>query len=261
MKLMEFLDYKREVEKIMKRKARHLSKDVKPNMEKMFDAYINDVNPVDFIRSTVSLNENSQNNGFSRYYDRIVKNIRTFGYNILKMPRELMESVVNFYNEGYNTMVPTNYCLEQIKKNTVKVDKKKADNILLKNQLLLLVHDIDNCALKDVEVTSTDAFAVLKIKIFEMRNEINTDVKSYIRQLNKYFAPYVRQNVDNGSRIDILGYSVNQRSVYATIKLKIDFIDSDGFTNNRFSAKETVNIIKMYIEIFRMFAEQYQNVI
>ena len=156
---------------------------------------------------------------------------------------------------------PTNYCLEQIKKNVVKVDKKKADNILLKNQLLLLVHDIDNCALKDVEVTSTDAFAVLKIKIFEMRNEINTDVKSYIRQLNKYFAPYVRQNVDNGSRIDILGYSVNQRSVYATIKLKIDFIDSDGFTNNRFSAKETVNIIKMYIEIFRMFAEQYQNVI
>ena len=135
---MEFLDYKREVEKIMERKARHLSKDVKLNMEKMFDAYINDVNPVDFIRSSVTLNENSQNNGFSRYYDRIVKNIRTFGYNIIKMPRELMESVVNFYNEGYNAMVPTNYCLEQIKKNTVKVDKKKADNILLKNQLLLL---------------------------------------------------------------------------------------------------------------------------
>lgn len=258
---MEFLDYKQEVEKIMERKAKHLNKDVKLNMEKMFEAYINDVNPIDFIRSSISLNENSQNNEFSKYYNRIVKNIRTFGYNIIKMPRELMESVVNFYNEGYNTMVPTNYCLEQLKKNTVKVDKKKADNILLKNQLLLLVHDIDNCALKGVEVTKTEAFAILKIKIFEMRNEINTDVKSYIKQLNKYFAPYVRQNVDNGSRIDILGYSVNQRSVYATIKLKIDFIDSDGFKNNQFSAKETVNIIKMYIEIFRTFAEQYQNVV
>lgn len=258
---MEFLDYKQEVEKIMERKAKHLNKDVKLNIEKMFEAYINDVSPIDFIRSSISLNENTQNNEFSKYYDRIVKNIRTFGYNIIKMPRELMESVVNFYNEGYNSMVPTNYCLEQLKKNTVKVDKKKTNNILLKNQLLLLVHDIDNCALKGVEFTKTEAFAVLKIKIFEMRNEINTDVKSYIRELNKYFAPYVRQNVDNGSRIDILGYSVQQRSVYATIKLKIDFIDSDGFKNNHFSAKETVNIIKMYIEIFRTFAEQYQSIV
>lgn len=258
---MEFLDYKQEVEKIMERKARHLNKDVKLNMEKMFEAYINDVNPIDFIRSSISLNENSQNNEFSKYYNRIVKNIRTFGYNVIKMPRELMESVVNFYNEGYNSMVPTNYCLEQLKKNTIKVDKKKADNILLKNQLLLLVHNIDNCALKGVEVTKTDAYAILKIKIFEMRNEINTDIKSYIKQLNKYFAPYVRQNIDNGSRIDILGYSVNQRSVYATVKLKIDFIDSDGFKNNQFSAKETVNIIKMYIEIFRTFAEQYRNIV
>lgn len=258
---MEFLDYKQEVEKIMERKAKHLNKDVKLNMEKMFEAYINDVNPIDFIRSSISLNENSQNNEFSKYYNRIVKNIRTFGYNVIKMPRELMESVVNFYNEGYNSMVPTNYCLEQLKKNTIKVDKKKADNILLKNQLLLLVHNIDNCALKGVEVTKTDAYAILKIKIFEMRNEINTDIKSYIKQLNKYFAPYIRQNIDNGSRIDILGYSVNQRSVYATVKLKIDFIDSDGFKNNQFSAKETVNIIKMYIEIFRTFAEQYQNVV
>jgi hypothetical protein len=258
---MEFLDYKQEIERIVERKAKHLGKDFNLNLEKMFEAYINDVNPIDFIRSSISLNESSQNNEFSKYYDRIVKNIRTFGYNIIKMPRELMESVVNFYNEGYNTMVPTNYCLEQLKKNTIKVDKKKADNILLKNQLLLLVHNIDNCALKGVEVTKTDAYAILKIKIFEMRNEINTDIKSYIKQLNKYFAPYVRQNIDNGSRIDILGYSVNQRSVYATVKLKIDFIDSDGFKNNQFSAKETVNIIKMYIEIFRTFAEQYQNVV
>jgi hypothetical protein len=185
---MEFLDYKQEIERIVERKAKHLGKDFNLNLEKMFEAYINDVNPIDFIRSSISLNESSQNNEFSKYYDRIVKNIRTFGYNIIKMPRELMESVVNFYNEGYNTMVPTNYCLEQLKKNTIKVDKEKTDNILLKNQLLLLVHNIDNCALKGVEVTKTDAYAILKIKIFEMRNEINTDIKSYIKQLNKYFA-------------------------------------------------------------------------
>lgn len=258
---MEFLDYKNEVERIIERKAKHLNKDVTLSLEKMFEAYINDVNPIDFIKSSISLNESTQDNQFTNYYNKIVRNIRNYGYNIIKMPRELMESVINYYNEGYNAMIPTNYCIEQIKKNTIKIDKTKADNILLRNKLLLLVHDIENCALKGVEVTSTDAYAVLKIKIFDMRNEINTDVKSYIRELNKYFAPYVRQNVDNGSRIDILGYSVQQRSVYATIKLKIDFIDSDGFKNNHFSAKETVNIIKMYIEIFRTFAEQYQNVV
>lgn len=258
---MEFLDYKNEVERIIERKAKHLNKDVTLSLEKMFEAYINDVNPIDFIKSSISLNESTQDNQFTNYYNKIVRNIRNYGYNIIKMPRELMESVISYYNEGYNAMIPTNYCIEQIKKNTIKIDKTKADNILLRNKLLLLVHDIENCALKGVEVTSTDAYAVLKIKIFDMRNEINTDVKSYIRELNKYFAPYVRQNVDNGSRIDILGYSVQQRSVYATIKLKIDFIDSDGFKNNHFSAKETVNIIKMYIEIFRTFAEQYQNVV
>lgn len=258
---MEFLDYKNEVERIIERKARHLNKDVTLSLEKMFEAYINDVNPIDFIKSSISLNESTQDNQFTNYYNKIIKNIRNYGYNIIKMPRELMESVISYYNEGYNAMIPTNYCIEQIKKNTIKIDKTKADNILLRNKLLLLVHDIENCALKGVEVTSSDAYAVLKIKIFDMRNEINTDVKSYIRELNKYFAPYVRQNVDNGSRIDILGYSVQQRSVYATIKLKIDFIDSDGFKNNHFSAKETVNIIKMYIEIFRTFAEQYQNVV
>lgn len=258
---MEFLDYKNEVERIIERKARHLNKDVTLSLEKMFEAYINDVNPIDFIKNSISLNESTQDNQFTNYYNKIIKNIRNYGYNIIKMPRELMESVISYYNEGYNAMIPTNYCIEQIKKNTIKIDKTKADNILLRNKLLLLVHDIENCALKGVEVTSTDAYAILKIKIFDMRNEINTDVKSYIRELNKYFAPYVRQNVDNGSRIDILGYSVQQRSVYATIKLKIDFIDSDGFKNNHFSAKETVNIIKMYIEIFRTFAEQYQNVV
>lgn len=254
---MEFLDYKNEVERIVERKAKHLNKDVTLSLEKMFEAYINDVNPIDFIKSSISLNESTQDNQFTNYYNKIVKNIKNYGYNIIKMPRELMESVINYYNEGYNAMIPTNYCIEQLKKNTIKIEKKKRDNVLLKNKLLLLVHNIDNCALKGVEVTSTDAYAILKIKIFDMRNEINTDVKSYIKELNKYFAPYVRQNVDNSSRIDILGYSVQQRSVYATIKLKIDFIDDD----KNFSINETVNIIKMYIEIFRMFAEQYQNVV
>ena len=118
---MEFLDYKNEVEKIIERKARHLNKDVTLSLEKMFEAYINDVNPIDFIKTSISLNESTQDNQFTNYYNKIIKNIRNYGYNIIKMPRELMESVINYYNEGYNAMIPTNYCIEQIKKNTIRI--------------------------------------------------------------------------------------------------------------------------------------------
>ena len=56
---MEFLDYKNEVERIIERKARHLNKDVTLSLEKMFEAYINDVNPIDFIKTSISLNEST----------------------------------------------------------------------------------------------------------------------------------------------------------------------------------------------------------
>jgi hypothetical protein len=167
-----------------------------------------------------------------------------------------MESISGFYTDGYNALVTANYCVEQLKKNTIKADDTKSDTTAIKNRMLMLVHNIDNCALKDVENNRDGTFAILKIKLFDMRNELNTDIKGYIRQLHKYFVPYVRQNIDNDTRIDILGYSINQRSVYITVKLKVDMLDDTAF-----SAKETASIIEMYIQTFRMFAEQYQNVV
>ena len=249
---MEFLDYRDEVEHIVERKT---GKPAQLDLERLFDAYLNDVKPIDFVKSSNSLNESSDDK-FVKYYKKVVRNIGHCGFNVIKMPRELMESISGFYTDGYNALVTANYCVEQLKKNTIKADDTKSDTTAIKNRMLMLVHNIDNCALKDIESGRDGTFAILKIKLFDMRNELNTDIKGYIRQLHKYFVPYVRQNIDNDTRIDILGYSINQRSVYITVKLKVDMLDDTAF-----SAKETASIIEMYIQIFRMFAEQYQNVV
>ena len=252
---MEFIDYKDEVFRILEKYGRSVP-DSASSLEPMFESYLKGISPIDYIRSFSMVNESSDNK-FNDYYNRAVNKLKKYGYNVIKMPGELMESMISLYNEGYSVSTAANYILEELDKNTIKLETKKDQKkAALMNKLLILVHDIDNCALKDVEINKDETSAVLKIKIFEMRNEINTDVKSYIRELNKYFKPYVRQNVDNGSRIDILGYSVNQRSVYVTVRMKVDLIDSENFSIN-----ETANIIKMYIEIFRTFAEQYQNIV
>ena len=122
------------------------------------------------------------------------------------------------------------------------------------------MHDVENAGLVGIDTHYNDIYAVIKIKLFDMRNEISTDIKSYINELHRYFKPYVNQNVDNSTRIQILGYSINQRSVYCTIKIKVDIIENeDG--KLFFSSNETRNNIEFYIKIFRMFAEQYSNMV
>lgn len=252
---MQFLDYKNKVEQILAHKKMHLSID----MNDMFEAYINSVTPVNYIKSMLTtLNESSQNNQFTKYYQKVIDYAAKRGYRILKMPAELNEEVINFYNDGYNAVTAGNYITEQIKKNTIKPDKSIIEPELLKNKLLLLIHSVDDCALQNIEVNKNEAKAILKIKIFDMRNEISTDIKSYIRELHKHFVIYLRQNIDNNSRLEILGYNIVGRSVFVTIKMKIDFIENEETNTFNFSAPETLSLIQLYINIFRTFAEQYR---
>lgn len=256
---MEFLDYKDAVEDLLKRKSSHLKTTFSLDLDDLFDAYINDVKPADYVKKGISLNESCQSDSYTKYFDTVVDIIGRAGYRINVMPMELAEEVVEFYNEGYTPSVPANYCVEQIKKNAIKVSDSKVNTDAIKNKLLKALHAVDNCAIKEVTTKGRDTFAVLKIKIFELRNELSTDVKSYVRELHKNFMPYVRQNVDNQTRVDIVGYSIEGRNVFITIKLKIDFID--GESKGQFSIKETTNIIDMYVNIFRTFAEQYRNIV
>lgn len=260
---IEFLDYKDTVENLLKAKASKFKSQFTLDLDDLFDAYINDIKPEDYIKKGLALKESiiQQNNKYEQYFNNVVNIISKSGYKINIMPMELAKEVVEFYNEGYTPSVPANYCVEQIKKNSIKISNNNINTDGIKNRLLYALHDIDNCAIKNIEMNGHDIFAILKIKIFEMRNEISTDVKSYIRELHKNFIPYIRQNIDNNTRMDILGYSIEGRSVFITIKMKIDVINTENATNVPFSIKETVNIIDMYVNIFRTFAEQYRNII
>lgn len=231
------------------------------DLNNVFEAYVSDVSPRTYISNMhTSLNE-SVDDKFNKYLSRIVSMIKKAGYTIKSMPKELNEDINYCYVDGYTPATCANYILEKMEKNMVKV--KEANGIKkveLKNKLLRLMHDVENAGLIGIDTHYNDIYAVIKIKLFDVRNEISTDIKSYINELHRYFKPYVTQNVDNNSRIEILGYSINQRSVYCTVKLKVDVIETeDG--KPIFSANETKNNIEFYIKIFRMFAEQYSNVI
>ena len=111
---MQFLDYKNNVEQILARKQIHM-KDINVDMDAMFEAYINSVKPIDFIKSMYTLNESYQTDKFTDYYNKVKDFALQIGFRIIKMPRELKEEVINFYNEGYNSVVAGKYITEQIK--------------------------------------------------------------------------------------------------------------------------------------------------
>jgi hypothetical protein len=233
------------------------------DLNNVFEAYVSDVTPREYIASMKkSINESvAVSDQYEKYYNRTVSLIKKSGYTIQSMPRELDEDISDFYDNGYTTAECANYLLEKIEKNTVKLKEPTTiRNVELKNKLLRLMHDVENAGLVGIDTHYNDIYAVIKIKLFDVRNEISTDIKSYINELHRYFKPYVNQNVDNNARLEIIGYSINQRSVYCTVKLKVDIIETeDG--KPVFSANETKNIIEFYIKIFRMFAEQYSNMI
>ena len=254
---MDFLQYKSTVEKILSR--RHT--DIRLDLNGLFESYINGIEPKNYVNSLRLMEQSNAEQSFNRYLKSVIGIVKKSGYTIKALPTELNEDVIDLYNDGYNIVECADYLIEQLDKNTVKVSKnKQIDDILLRNKLLYIVHNINNVALHDVEVKNNGAFAILRIKLYNMTNELNTDVKSYLTQLNKYFAPYIKQNVDNAERITILGYSINKNTVYCTVRLKIDLLDDESTTGG-FSVKETENIIRLYANIFNTFIEQYRNLL
>lgn len=257
---MDFSEYRHTIEHYLTRKNPKF--DVSTlDLNKVFEAYISDVSPRTYISTMgVSMNE-SMDSKFNKYLSRVISLVKKSGYTIEKMPKELNEDINDCFTEGYTTAVCANYILEKIEKNTVKIKEPNTiRNIELKNKLLRLMHDVENAGLVGIDTHYNDIYAVIKIKLFDMRNEISTDIKSYINELHRYFKSYVNQNVDNSTRIQILGYSINQRSVYCTIKIKVDIIENEE-GKLFFSSNETRNNIEFYIKIFRMFAEQYSNMV
>lgn len=257
---MDFSEYRHTIEHYLERKNPKF--DVSTlDLNKVFEAYISDVSPRTYIGTMGSMMNESMDVKFNKYLSRVIALVKKSGYTIQSMPRELNEDINDCFSEGYSTATCANYILEKIEKNTVKIKEPNTiRNIDLKNKLLRLMHNVENAGLVGIDTHYNDIYAVIKIKLFDMRNEISTDIKSYINELHRYFKPYVNQNIDNNNRLQIIGYSINQRSVYCTVKFKVDIIENeDG--KIAFSSNETRNNIEYYIKIFRMFAEQYSNIV
>lgn len=262
---MNFIEYKQDVLNEVSRKYRNAEELVNSSMNDIYESYIDNICTSECAKILVTniLKENAEvdeTQQYARtYIDQVLKLLYKLGYKIKKLPGTLKNDILDYFENNATIYDCADYCATQLKKKYVKTKDKKAEDeklILLKNRLFMLFHNIESAALNDVEKDKDTIYAVVKVKLFEMKNEINTDIKSYMREINKYFIPYVRQNTDNGSRLEILGYSIKQRNLYCTCKIKIDLMDEE-----RFSVTETTNIINMYIEIFKMFSEQYQNII
>lgn len=257
---MDFIEYRSIVEEKLRRK--NINSGI--NLDSLFDSYINNTDPSTYVKNYLGVlsEKTNMDKRFNRYLSEIISMVRKYGYNIIKMPKELNENIEELYNDGYSTSECANYLVEELDKNAVKIDnEKKPDDLMIYNKLLVMLHGIDDVALKDVDISGNDLYAILRIKLFDLRNELNTDVKSYLASIDKYFRPYVKQNVDNGNRVEITGYTVSQKSVFCTVKLKIDLLDTDDSESGTFSLKETANIIKMYVNIFKTFGEQNTNLI
>lgn len=261
---MNFIEYKQNILENAVTKYRNADDIVNNNLSLIFENYVNDVSVNKCINSIINvINENMDHTETKQYALTYIKQVMELlfklGYKIKKLPKQVENEILDYFEANATIYDCADHCADILKKKYIKIkDKSKDDEKLsiLKNRLFMLFHNIDSAALLDVEKEDDLIYAKVKVKLYEMKNEINTDIKSYMKEINKYFIPYIRQNTDNGSRLDILGYSINQRNLYCTCKIKIDLIDDE-----KFSVNETTNIIKMYIEIFKMFSEQYCNMI
>ena len=116
------------------------------DLNNVFEAYVSDVTPREYIASMKkSINESvAVSDQYEKYYNRTVSLIKKSGYTIQSMPRELDEDISDFYDNGYTTAECANYLLEKIEKNTVKLKEPTTiRNVELKNKLLRLMHDVE----------------------------------------------------------------------------------------------------------------------
>lgn len=255
---MDFTEYRLNVDKILN----NLNYKTNYNLQTVFECYLNSVTPKTCVKSLLKpINENFFEDKYTEYKKQVLHLMRKQKFDIRKPHPELENLIRDFYADETEPVTTATECIKWVKQHSIKVkkDKEATENAktIVYNKLLLLFHNIENAALKRVSVKNNDIYAELQIKLFTLRNEINTDIKSYLNELHKQFIPFLNQNVDRKDRIDVIGYSLKNNNVYCNINIKMDCISNDGFKDMNFSKLETVNMFKMYIEIFRTFAEQY----
>lgn len=260
---MVFNDYLEEVKHTLSKKYSHTDAFINENLEYFFEAYINDVSVKSSIKKLLqqTLISESITNKYNSYKQKITKLLNKIGY---KTNYKIIENLIkDYYTNDIDSLECINECIKTIKK--YKLNEETSDdidyNVLTEHLTNMLVYYLRNsayCTIKSAKVTKSNTKIDFRLKLFELEN-IDTSVKGVIKDIDKQLKLFLKQNMDNGSNLTINGYQVKNSTLYCACNLDINFVDSDGFKNNSYNTTEIRRILKLYINIFKTFAEQNKN--
>ncbi len=260
---MVFNDYLNEVKHTLARKYSHTDAFINENLEYFFEAYINDVSVKTSIKKLLqqTLISESKTDKYNTYKQKITKFLNKLGY---KTNYRIIENLINdYYTNDIDNLECINECIKTIKK--YKLNEETAEkidyNVLTEHLTNMLVYYLRNsayCTIKSAKVTKLNTTIDFRLKLFELEN-IDTSVTGVIKDIDKQLKLFLKQNMDNGSNFTITGYQLKNSTLYCACNLNINFEDSDGFKNNRYNTTEIRRILKLYINIFKTFAEQNKN--
>ena len=86
---MDFIEYRSIVEEKLRRK--NINSGI--NLDSLFDSYINNTDPSTYVKNYLGVlsEKTNMDKRFNRYLSEIISMVRKYGYNIIKMPKELNE--------------------------------------------------------------------------------------------------------------------------------------------------------------------------
>jgi len=262
---MVFNDYYNKVKSLAKSKNCN-TVIVDRNLEKIFENYINDTPVTQCIKELFKSNINestTKNSGFKKYAKRVITLLETFGYDKSDIDDNTIKNISDNYDVGEDEYACAELCKNDIEKaqkyKPIKLTPQRIEKI--KNNLLINLHAVDNAALLDLNVSPTAATVKIKIRLLANLNNIETDVKSYIKLVHKYLSAFLVQNSNTDIETNVKGYAIKYNNLYCTSEFTIPFIEADGTTTEKFNIYDISRSIKSHLNVIETFIEQYKNIL
>lgn len=262
---MVFNDYCTKLKQLLKNK-RYDTNIVDHNLNKIFDNYVNSTPITECAKSLIksTLNESvTGKNDYKKYAKRVLTILETMGYQKDDISKNITNRIADSYDIEENEYACAELCKNDIEKENkfkpIKLTKEKIEKI--KNNLIINMHNVNNAALLDLNVSPTAATIKIKVRLFQNLTNIETDVKSYIKVVHKYLSAFVAQNANVDVENKIKSYAIKFNNLYCTIEFNIPFINADGTSTEKFNMYDISRIIQSYMNVLGTFTEQYKNVI
>lgn len=259
---MVFNDYYQKIKFLLNTKY-HNDAMLDHNLDKIFENYINDI-PINecvntLLKNYINESKNNINYDFKKYTSRVKQLLETMGYEKSELTDETNKQIADAYSIEEDEYACAELCKDNLQKKTKqynvnKLTKEKIEQV--KNNLIVNLHNINNAALLKLNVSPTVASIKIKIRLISNLKYIDTDVKSYIKQVHKYLSAFITQNNNNELETNIESYSIKYNNLYCISKIQIPLIG-----DNKFNIYDISKNIKSYLNVIETFAEQYKNII